>query len=238
MTRLFTITTDRAEIEHLTRVQSIEPYRKRYQVHPGDTVPVCCQIDGKMTWVSAVWGIPHNGTIVSSIPMEKILVRKPYSIWFRKYRCAIPINCYCTEKDGDVYLTRILKQRTYMLGGLCLPPDENNDTHRFAILEVEAADILRRITDVMPVNFNCHNSSSWCTQNTILKVMQMADSSGDKWFDFFKVDAKILEAESNSKDLLRPTGISYREWMEREEKVNSLDLKGDRFNRNNTKGRH
>ena len=68
--------------------------------------------------------------------------------------------------------------------------------------------------------------------------MQLADSSGDKWFDFYKVDSKILEPESNSKELLKPIGISYREWMEREEKLNSLDLKGDRFNRNNTKGRH
>ena len=170
--------------------------------------------------------------------MEKILARKPFNIWFRKYRCAIPVNCFCMTQGDDTYLIRILKQRTFMLGGLCLPPDTQNPEYRFALLEVEAADILKRITDIMPINFSCHTSTSWCTQETILNVMQLADSSGDKWFDFYKVDPAILELESNDKELLKPTDISYREWMEREGKLNSLDLKGDRFNRNNTKGRH
>ena len=238
MTTLFTITTKPQEIEHISRVRPVESFQKHYQVHPGDTVPVCCQINGEMTWVSALRGIQHGKKYLTSMAMEKIHARKPFNIWFRKYRCAIPVNCYFTQHGPDVHLTRILKQRTFMLGGLCLPPDEESPNFRFALLEVEAADILKRITDVMPINFNCHTSTSWCTQETILNVMQLADSSGDKWFDFYKVDPKIVESRSNSKELLKPIGISYREWMEREEKLNSLELKGDRFNRNNTKGRH
>jgi putative SOS response-associated peptidase YedK len=214
------------------------PFQKHYQVYPGDSVQVCCLIDGKMRWVSAVWGIQHQKIHLTSISMEKILVRKPFNIWFRKFRCAIPVNCYCTECEENVHLTRILKQRTFMLGGLCIPPDAKSPDYRFILLEVEAADILKLITDTMPINFSCHLSTSWCTQETILNVMQLADASGDRWFDFYKVDTAIHEPGSDNKELLKPKGISYREWIEREEKLNSLDLKGERFNRNNTKGRH
>ena len=238
MTTLFTITTSPAEIEHLSRVKSVDLFDKRYQVHPGDTVPVCCQVGGKMTWVSASWGIQHGKKTLTSIPMEKILIRKPFNVWFRKYRSAIPVNCFITERGPDVHLTRIIKQRTFMLGGLCLPPDAQNADYRFVLLEVEAADILKKVSDFMPVSFSCHTSTSWCTQETILDVMQMVDRSGDKWFDFYKVDPKILALGNNDKDLLKPIGLSHREWLEREEKLNSLDLRGDRFNRNNTKGRH
>gem|GEM_PF-1320700 len=238
MTTLFTITTTPDEVGHLSRVRPILPFQKHYQLYPGDEVPVCCLVDGRMKWVSAVWGIQSQQDLLTSISMEKILIKKPFSIWFRKYRCAVPANCFFTKRDEDVFLTRILKQRTFMLGGLCLPPDEQNQEYRFALLEVEAADILKRVTDVMPINFSCHTSTSWCAQKTILDVMQLADSSGDKWFDFYKVDPSILVSGTNDKELLKPIGISYREWIEREEKLNSLDLKGDRFNRNNTKGRY
>jgi putative SOS response-associated peptidase YedK len=238
VTTLFTITTAREEIEHLSRIKPMTPFQKHYQVYPGDAVPVCCHIDGKMKWISAVRGIQHHRMHLTSISMEKILVRKPFNIWFRKYRCAIPVNCFFTHQDEKVHLTRILKQRTFMLGGMCLPPDAENTDYRFILLEVEAADILKRITDTMPINFSCHIATSWCTQETILNVMQLADGSGDRWFDFYKVDAAILASGSNDKELLKPKGISYREWIEREEKLNSLDLKGERFDRNNTKGRH
>jgi len=191
-----------------------------------------------MTWVQAVWGIQMQREELTSISMEKILVKKPYSIWFRKFRCAIPVNCFCIELDREVYLIRILKQRTFMLGGLCIPPDSLSPYYRFAILEVEAADILKRITETCPVNFSCHDATSWCSQQSLLTVMQQADGSGDRWFDFYKVDAEILVPGTNDKDLLKAAGISFREWTEREEKLNSLDLTDDRFNRNNSKGRH
>jgi hypothetical protein len=52
------------------------------------------------------------------------------------------------------------------------------------------------------------------------------------------VDPNILSEKANEKAFLMPKGISYLEWIEREEKLNSLDLKGDRYNRGNSKGRH
>lgn len=238
MTRLFTITTTPEELEHLSRVKPVPDYEKHYQAGIGNSVLVCCPVEGRMQWISAVWGIKQGQLNPGSISMSKILVRKPFNIWFRKYRCAIPVNCFYFQKDQDVYLTRVLKQRTFMLGGICIPPDSGNPNYRFAILELEAADILKRITDTMPVNFNSHSATSWCTEKTILNVMQMADSSGDRWFDFYKVDPEILIPGRNNKAFLRPVDISYREWIEREEKLNARDFTGDRYNRNNSKGRH
>jgi len=238
VTALFTITTQPEEIEHLSRVRPVVQFDKLYQVHTGDTVPVCCKIDGKIKWVSGVWGIRHGKATLTSIPMDKILIKKPFNIWIRKYRCAIPVNCFFVEQEEKVFLIRILKQRVFMLGGICLPPDATHAQHRFALLEVEAADILARIADTIPINFRCDKASEWIGQETMLNVMELADSSGARWFDFYKVDPSILMAGTNTKELLKPHGISYREWAEREEKLGSLDLKGDRYNRNNTKGRH
>ena len=90
----------------------------------------------------------------------------------------------------------------------------------------------------MPVALSPHKTELWVSEPTLLKVMQMADRSGDFWFDFYRVHPRILEPKWNERDLLKPLGISFREWQERNEKLNALDLKDDRFNRNNTKGRH
>lgn len=237
MTDLYTIVTPKSEIEHQSRVRPIPKYEKRFQARSGDLLPVISKTRNTVTGVKAVWGIEDGRRTYYTIPMEKILVRKPFNIWFHKHRCAIPANCFFAHKDEKAFLVRVLKQRLFMLGGICLPAGEHRKKPQFAILTTDAADILTTITDTMPVNFSPHKTIEWIQQETILKVMQLADSSGDRWFDYFKVHPRIIEPKWNEKDLLRPIGISFREWQEREEKLNAIEVSEDRFNRRNSKGR-
>lgn len=238
MTDLYTIVSPKKEIEHLSRIRPFPKYDKLFQARPGHELPIIARTGTQLTGIKAIWGIEHRGKYITSIDVSKILLRKPFNLWFRKYRCAIPANCfYASREEGKVHLIRVLKQRTFMIGGVCLPPSETGSKHQFALLTVESADILQRVTDSMPVIFGCHKTANWIEEETILKVMGICDRSGDHWFDYYKVHPRIIEPKWNEKDLLKPMGISFREWQEREEKLNALDIKDDRFNRNNSKGR-
>ena len=237
LTDIYTIVTPAKEIEHLSRIRPVPKYDKLFQARGGTIVPIIARQVNQLCGTRAVWGIEHKGKTLTTIPLKKIMVRKPFNRWFHQYRCAIPANCFFVTANEKAYLVRVLKQRTFMLGGICIPPDEHYPKPRFALLTTESADVLQKITDEMPVSFSCHKSEQWITEETMLKVMQLADRSGDHWFDFYKVHPRILEDKWNEKDLLKPVGISFREWQEREEKLNALDVLDDRFNRNNSKGR-
>ncbi len=238
MARIYTLVTPSDIVGHESRIRPVPAFEPQYQVYPGNEMPVFITDGNQVRSVNASWGISYTGKRHLTISMEKIMTRKPYNVWLRKYRCAIPANCFCLGTDQKPYLVRILKQRLFMIGGVCIPPAVTGDGWQFALLETEAADVLQTISDSMPVVLSPHKTEMWVTELTLLKVMQMADRSGDFWFDFYRVHHRILEPKWNERDLLKPIGISFREWQERNEKLNALDLKDDRFNRNNSKGRH
>jgi len=107
----------------------------------------------------------------------------------------------------------------------------------FAALDVESADILLALTPRMPLIMTDDNVKDWLNQQHVRDILEIADSSGDHWFDYYEVDRNILSGSFNSSEPLRPISLSYRELEAKKELLDNLDFSDERFNRNNSKGR-
>ena len=75
----------------------------------------------------------------------------------------------------------------------------------------------------------------WLNGEHLVDLMQIADSAGDQWFDYFPVSREILQPGINKRELLKPLGMSKFEQSERELKLKAIDIRQDRFNRKASK---
>ena len=237
MLNLFTIATKAPALEEMCRVWGLEPFTPVYQVRPGMDVPILIREQGQIAWRTGRWGLIRKGQEVYQTGIERILTQRPFNVLIRTQRCAIPANCFFGKPSvNEVRLVRILKERTFLLGGICYP--DTSGHLRFTLLTCAPADILNDTVERMPVITSCQKVRDWLETEDMKRVMRYADRSGNFWFDFFRVSDEVLITGHNDRELLRPLGVSYQQWQAREETLQALQMREDRINRGNTKGRH
>ena len=204
-------------------------------------LPVILRSGESISIELAHWGHtpPKMHSPIQAYPIDKTPVRPPFNRWIRLNRCLVPANCFfMREKQSDrVHLIRLLDKRLFMIGGICLTPDDQDrdDATHFFLLTTDSADILQPLGHFMPVIIPPDEAKQWLEADHLMDLMQMADRSGDYWFDYFPVSSKVLAPGSNSRNLLRPEGLSVREIAARDQKLKAVDLKQERYDRKGSK---
>ena len=198
-----------------------------YQARPGMKLPVIIQRENKTELVMAQWGIKKP-----LIGVDRILSMRPYNILVRKQRCAIPANCFFSQKKDQPHLIRLLQYRLFLMGGLFHYAEGE---FYFTLLQAHSADMLSQMEGQMPVVMAPGKLFSWLKGTEVSRVMHYADRAGSYWFDYFPVSGKILDANRNSKEWLQPLGISQQQLKEHENKLRALTFEKERPNRSNLK---
>ena len=237
MLDILTIASTPAAIASSLRLGTTPEVVKHYSARSGDNITAFLEVvNTNYQATSGKWGIMYRQKAEPFVPVERILSKKPYSLWIRNNRCAIPVNCFFSELQGRVFLVRVLKERLLWLGGIFVR-NEQNPEGAVSILTTEAADVLLPVTDRMPVLFPSKRVSKWLSTEHMHDVMTLADNSGSQWFDYFEIDPGILEGKISGPNALKPISATLREMEAKKEMLDKLDLNDDRFNRNNSKGR-
>jgi len=229
MTSIYTITTDQSYLQEVfNSINKIE-YSLKYQGRIGESFPIIVQEEGKNVFINAHWGV-HNvskgSRSLSQIHLSKTLKQRPYNLFLRKNRCAIPSNCFVGQNNGKTYLIKLLHDRLFCFGGFYVQ-NKNNKDYSFCMYETASADILRPfVGDSMPVLFEVDNVNKWLKSTSIHSLIKTADKSVYKYFDIFEISKEVLSNGANRKELLKPIGKSLKELLKER---NTTDFNTEQF---------
>lgn len=201
------------------------------------SLPVIVRDNDASLCISATWENDKGGARGPVVPVESVLSKRPYNHWIRTNRCLIPANCFFARNAGKVYCIRILGHRSFGIGGLLTSDGQHSSHHAFTMLSSESSDVLRGVTDRLPLIIRVEDAREWLYTPHISRLMQFADDATAQWFDFFEVSARVTAPDVNDAQLLKPIGLSNAELQEREERLRAMQYSEDRIIRRNTKGR-
>jgi len=254
MLNLYTLAVKPQALSELLNLRFHASYTPFYQARPGMYLPIIISTaPGKKTTppqatlINAHWGCQTEAAtmLLHAYPMEKILTQPPFNRWIHSQRCLIPANCFFGRnrnaarmpEDHDTYLIRLLRSRLFLIGGLYTVERDAHraDIYTFLLLKTQSADILKPLMEEMPVVLMPDHLNTWLSSDHLVDIMHLADRAGDHWFDYFAVSSQILTPGTNSRNLLKPLGLSLREYEERDHKLKAIDVKQDRFDRRGSK---
>lgn len=243
MLNLYTIATRQEAVAEQLNLQVRDAVVPIYQARPGMMLPIIVFAGSKAVLIKAHWGCQTEAATMSlnSFPMDRVMTQPPFNRWIHSQRCLIPANCFFarrTEKamkpeEHNTFLIRMLESRLFLMGGLFQTETDRKGqtTYSFLLLTTESADVLKPLTAQMPVILSSDHLYQWLTSEHLIDIMQLADRSGDHWFDYFPVNSDIITPGNNKRSLLKPIDISLREMTERAHKLKAIDVKQERFDR-------
>lgn len=205
-----------------------------YQARPGMKMPLIIYRNNRPEIVSAMWGM-RSSAAYNTVHMNRVLKGRPWNILIRKNKCAVPANCIVVEKPdspGEAYVIRLPQHRLFMMAGVY---QQKGDDYFFTLLETESADIISSVAPDMPVFFHCDRVLKWLQATELDSIFRYADKAGNNWFDYFRVDSKILDPKVNERDLLIPLGLSHAQWLDRQKRTAAASFEKERANRRNSK---
>lgn len=237
--RSFSIATTPSELAIRTNIatnshRGLIDYKPIYQARPGMKTPIIIWRYGKPEIVMASWGL-RSSSAYNSIHMSRVLKSRPWNILIRTQRCAVAANCVIVEKNKEAYLIRLPQHRLFLMGGMY---QQKGDEIYYTLLETESPDILATIAGDTPVFIHNDRIQKWLQAtepDSLAGIFHFADKSGNNYFDYFKVNPKVLDPKENNRDLLIPVGMTHAQYLERQKQVMALSFEKERMNRRNGK---
>ena len=229
--KTYCIATTATDIALLTNIADAIDYDPIYQARPGMKMPLIIYRNDRPEIVSAMWG-KRSSSAYNTVHMNRVLKSRPWNILIRKNKCLIPANCIITEKNGEAFLIRLPQHRLFLMGGVY---QMKGKEYYFTLLETESPDILATITDDTPLFIHNDRIMKWLQATELDSIFRFADKAGNNYFDYFRVNPKILDPKENNRELLIPLGMTHAQYLERQKQVMSLSFEKERANRRNGK---
>jgi putative SOS response-associated peptidase YedK len=229
--KVYSIATASSDLALRTNVAEPLEYGPVYQARPGMKMPLIIYRNDRPELVSAMWGM-RSSAAYNSVHMNRVLKSRPWNILIRRNKCAIPANCIVAERNGEAFLIRLPQHRLFLLAGVY---QQKGDDYFFTVLETESADIISSITPDMPVFFPCDRVLKWLQTDELDSIFRFADKAGNNWFDYFRVDSKILDPKVSERDLLIPLGLTHAQYLQRKKQTDATVFEKERANRRNFK---
>lgn len=224
---IYSIATKTKSIATKCRIETEEEFAPVYQARPGMKLPAIIMINGTPQLVSAMWGL-RSTISANTIHMSRILKSRTWNLRLRRQRCVIPANCFIAEKNGQAWLIRLPQYRMFLMGAVY---QKKGNEYHFTLLETESPDLITSVTEDMPVVFSAEKMQKWFTVKELDRILHFADKAANEYFDYFRVDATILNGNVNDKELLRPTGMTLEQYKLREMQIKAVTFEKERMNR-------
>lgn len=229
--KAYAIATKPSELAIRTNIADAIDYVPVYQARPGMKMPIIIWRHDKPELVMGMWGL-RSSAAYNSIHLSRILKSRPWNIMIRKQRCAVPANCIIVEKNKQAHLIRLPQHRLFLMGAVF---QQKGDEFHFTLLETESADLISSLSDDMPVFIHNDRIQKWLTAEELDDIFRFADKAGNNYFDYFRVNDKILDPKENNRDLLIPTGLTHEQYLQRQKQVMAVSFEKERMNRKNSK---
>jgi putative SOS response-associated peptidase YedK len=227
MMNIYSIATKTKSIATKCRIETEEEFAPVYQARPGMKLPAIIMINGTPQLVSAMWGL-RSTISANTIHMSRILKSRTWNLRLRRQRCVIPANCFIAEKNGQAWLIRLPQYRMFLMGAVY---QKKGNEYHFTLLETESPDLITSVTEDMPIVFPAEKMQKWFTVKELDRILHFADKAANEYFDYFRVDATILNGNINDKELLRPTGMTLEQYKLREMQIKAVTFEKERMNR-------
>ncbi|MFH2021519.1 MAG: SOS response-associated peptidase [archaeon] len=171
----------------LTRwnAQSDEPLRPRYNVSPGQMVPIIPN-DEPNKLVMAKWGlIPHWSKDASigyktiNAKVETITQKPTYKIPFQKHRCLVPADGFYEWKKtpgGKVPFRFLMKDSgLFAFAGIfeMWKDEKGNIIKSFSIITVEPNDLVKEVHSRMPAILRREHEKLWLADTPTVKLLEI-----------------------------------------------------------------
>lgn len=237
--KVYSIATVPSDLALRTNIAEPLEYTPVYQARPGMKMPIIIYRNDRPELVSAMWGLRSSASY-NSIHMSRVLKSRPWNILIRTHRCAVPANCVIVEKNNQAFLIRLPQHRLFLMGGVV---QQRKDDYHFTLLETESADLLAPITESMPVFIHNDRIQKWLGQKKdaddysmeLDSIFRFADKAGNNYFDYFKIDPKVLDPKANNRELLVPIDLSNEQYRLRDKQIMAVSFEKERANRRNSK---
>lgn len=238
MMKTYCIATTSSDLGLRTNIAEPLEYAPVYQARPGMKMPIIIFRNNRPELVMAMWGL-RSSAAYNTIHMSRVLKSRPWNILIRTHRCAVPANCVIVEKNSQAFLIRIPQHRLFLMGGVV---QQRRDEYHFTLLETESADLLEPLSESMPVFIHNDRIQKWLRQKDdddqpveLDSIFRFADKAGNNYFDYFKVNPKVLDPKENNRDLLIPIDLSLEQYRLREQQIMAVSFEKERMNRRNGK---
>ena len=229
--KAYAIATTPSDLALRTNIAEPLVYSPVYQARPGMKMPIIIFRNDRPELVPAMWGL-RSSAAQNTLHMSRVLKSRPWNVLIRRQRCAVPANCVIVQKNNEAYLIRLPQHRLFLMGGVY---QQKNDDLHFTLLETESADILDSITKDMPVFLHNDRIRKWLEGDELDRIFHIADKAGTNYFDYFRVDEKILDPKENNRELLIPLGMSHEQFVQRNKQIMASSFEKERSNRKHGK---
>ncbi len=192
--------------------------RKRYNISPGQTVPIIFQ-ESSNRIEEAKWGlIPHwakdpsIGNRMINARAESLLERPAFRGSFIRRRCLIPANgFYEWKKQGSdkvPYLIHLKDFSLFAFAGLydLWEDEKGNVIKSFTIITTSANSFMREIHDRMPVILKREYEEIWINkyEGNIKRILNLLEPYPEGLMFAYPVSKKVNNPKYDSEDLIEP----------------------------------
>lgn len=210
----YALYSERAEMEEFFMAESGSEslFKKRYNILPGQRIPVIIRDGKKNQILSAVWGISAGKNSEHLTSLEQIRSSEEYQNLLEESPCLIPINGFYKWKervqdDNYPFFIRLISEDISAVAGVCRKETLKGDAERLtcSALTMPANPLITPLSTHMPVLLTSDEARKWLQGSAPEMVKQGFD--GDRFLTdmtVFRVPELVNDPSNDSPELIQP----------------------------------
>lgn len=187
------------------QIDDAEELPARYNVSPGEQIPVILAGEQEAVLEEVIWGVAEGDShLIGADKAVEGLEKGELE------RCIIPVSGYYKwKRDGKrseyPFFIRMLDDPLMALGGVIFPAD-GDEPRRCAIVETSSNALIQPLDPLMPLQFDREFSSEWLREemdiDDLVKEARQLFLMTD--MTVLRVSDKVNDPSNNSPDLIQP----------------------------------
>lgn len=117
MLDILTFVSNQQKFKELTNLKLNHGHVRNYQVRKGEVTSIAIKMSNDYELLDSCYGLSVKKPVYQ-IDIRKTLKQRPFNLYVRSARCAIPVNCFFGLKDGHPYAMKLMEDRLFYLGGV------------------------------------------------------------------------------------------------------------------------
>lgn len=199
-------------IDHFQLTEDMEPLNPRYNIAPGQRIPVIHEQGGQRLLTQMKWNFSNQDTKVIINARSESVAEKPYfKIAFETSRCIIPASAYyewiTNHKSKIPFMIHTVDKQIMAFAGIYQRHrKENKIIANVVTLTVDANKDIETIHHRMPALLRPMNYSTWLdpTNNDSMALKKLLTPNPEGELLYTEISKKINTVKIDVPDLIKP----------------------------------
>lgn len=202
-------------------VTADEPMKPRYNIAPGQMVPVIAN-DEPSRISYAKWGLiptwskdPNFGFKTINAKVETVAEKPSYKNAVKKHRCLVPADGFYewkkTQDGKEPFRFELKNKELFAMAGIFeYWTDENGKKIRtFSIITMSANKIVSEVHHRMPVILTKEQERLWISEGAPIKLIEMiTEPFADDMMQSYPISKMINSTQNEGSELIKPVTMS------------------------------